>query len=59
MFFQVSKGSSGDKLKVKTLDVYCDRSHMEYYNFCQQYKDHFATCEATEPNQILFIAFFL
>ena len=34
-FFQVLKGGSGDKLKVKTPDVYCGRSHMKYYNFCQ------------------------
>ncbi len=32
---------------------------MEYYNFCQQCKDHFATCGATEPNRILFAASFL
>ncbi len=32
---------------------------MECYNFRQQYKDHFATCGAAEPNQILFAASFL
>ena len=32
---------------------------MEYYNFCQQCEDHFATCGATGPNQILCAAYFL
>ena len=32
---------------------------MEYYNFCQQYKDYFATAETTGPNQIPFTTFFL
>ncbi len=58
-FLQNSKGESGDKLKVKTLDVYHNRSHMECYNFCQQCKDYLTTCGATWPNQILFAAFFL
>ncbi len=58
-FLQASKGEFRDKLKVKTPDVYCDRSYMEYYNFCQQCEDHFAICEATGPNQIPFAALFL
>ncbi len=58
-FLHVSKGGSGDKLKAKTPDVYCGRSHMECYTFCQQCKDHFATCGATGPYQILFAASFL
>ncbi len=58
-FLHASKGGSGDKLTAKTLNVYHGRSHMEYYNFCQQYKDHFATCGATGPNRILFAASFL
>ncbi len=58
-FLQASKGRSGDKLKAKTPDVYYGRSHMECYNFCQQYEDHFAICGATEPNRIPFVASFL
>ncbi len=58
-FLHVSKGGSGDKLKAKTLDVYCGRSLMEYYNFCQQCEDHFATCGATGPKQVPFTASFL
>ncbi len=58
-FLQASKGGSGDKLKAKTSDVYRGRSHMGYYNFCQQCEDHFATCGATRPNRIPFVAFFL
>ncbi len=26
---------SGDKFKAQFFDVYYDRSHIEYYNFCQ------------------------
>ncbi len=58
-FFQALKGGFRDKLKAKTPDVYRGRFHMEYYNFCQQCEDNFATCGATGPNQILFIASFL
>ncbi len=59
MFLHVSKGGSGDKLKVTTPDVYRGRSHIEYYNFCQQCEDHFAIYEATGPNLIPFPASFL
>ncbi len=58
-FFQNSKGGSGNKLRAKTPDVYRGRSHIECYNFCQQYEDHFATCGATGPNRIPFAASFL
>ena len=46
-------------LKTRSPDVYCDKSHMEYYNFCQQCEDHFATTGAKGPNRIFFAAFFL
>ncbi len=58
-FLQASKGGSGDKLKATIPDVYCGRSHMECYNFCQQCKDHFAICGATRPNWIPFAVSFL
>ncbi len=58
-FLQNSKGGSRDKLKAKTPVVYCSRSHMECYNFCQQCEDHFATCGATRPNRIPFVTSFL
>ncbi len=58
-FFYAPKGRFGDKLKAKTPDVYRGKSHMECYNFCQQCEDHFATCKATGPNQILFATSFL
>ena len=58
-FLQASKGGSEDKPKAKTLYVYRGRSHIKCYNFCQQYKDHFATCGATGSNQMLFAASFL
>lgn len=32
---------------------------MEYYNFCQQYKDYFTTAEVKVANQIYFpVSFF-
>ena len=34
-FFQVLKGGSEDKFKAKSFDVYCSRSHIKCYNFCQ------------------------
>ncbi len=58
-FLHVSKGGSRDKLKAKSLDVYCGRSHIECYNFCQQCEDHFVTCGATGPYRIPFAASFL
>ena len=51
-FFQASKSRSRNKLKAKTSDVYCSRSHIKCYNFCQQCEDHFAIYETTKPNQI-------
>ncbi len=59
MFLYNLKGGSGDKLKAKTSDIYYSKSHIQYYNFYQQYEDHFATARASEPNQILFVDFFL
>ncbi len=58
-FFQALKDGSGNKLKAKISDVYCGRSHIEYYNFCQQCENHFTTCEANGPNRIPFVASFL
>ena len=46
-------------LKARLPDVYRGKSHMECYNFCQQYEDHFATAGAKGPNRIMFAAFFL
>ena len=46
-------------LKARSPDVYCVKSHMECYNFCQQCEDHFATAGAKSPNRIPFTAFFL
>ena len=54
-----SDGPREKSLKAKSPDMYCDKFHMEYYNFCQQYKDHFATVRAKSPNHVPFIAFFL
>ena len=59
IFFQASKDGYEDKLKVKTPDIYHNKSQIECYNFCQQYEDYFAICKVTRPNQIPFAAFFL
>ena len=48
-----------EKLKARSPDVYHGKSHMDYYNFCQQCEDYFATAGATRPTQILFATSFL
>ena len=48
-----------EKLKARSPDVYCGKSHMDCYNFCQQCEDYFATAGATGPTRILFAASFL
>ena len=54
-----SDGSCEKLLKARSLDVYCSKSHMECYNFCQQCENHFATARAKGPNRISFGVFFL
>lgn len=46
-------------LIARFLDIYCTKSYMNCYNFCQQYNYYFAIVGATEANQISFAAFFL
>ena len=46
-------------LKARSPDVYCGKSHIECYNFCQQCEDHFAIAGAKSSNRILFAASFL
>lgn len=46
-------------LKAKFLDVYKSKSHKEYYNFCQQYIDHFTIAKANGSNCVFFAMFFL
>ena len=46
-----------NKLKAFAPDVYCEKFHMDCYNFYQQCEDYFATVRATGPTQILFAAF--
>lgn len=46
-------------LKVRSLDVYYNKFHIEWYNFYQQCKDHFATAKTKSLNHIFFAAFFL
>ena len=46
-------------LKARSVDVYCGKSHMECYNFCQQCENYFATTGTKGPNRIPFAASFL
>ena len=48
-----------DKLKARSLNIYCEKSHMDYYNFCQQCEDYFTTAGATGPTRIPFAVSFL
>ena len=54
-----SDGIREKPLKARSPDVYCGKSYMECYNFCQQCEDHFATAGAKGPNRIPFAASFL
>ena len=44
-----SDGAHEKLLNARLPDVYCSKSHMECYNFCQQCEDHFATAGALAP----------
>ena len=46
-------------LKARFPDLYYGNSHMDYYQFCPQCKNHFETAGAKGPNRILFAALFL
>ena len=46
-------------LKARTPETYWGKSHMEYYHFCQQCKDHFETSGTTGMNRTPFAASFL
>ena len=46
-------------LKTRALDLSRGKTHMEYYNFRRQCKDHFATANATRLNRLPFAATFL
>ena len=54
-----SEGSRERPLKARFPDIYWGKSHLEYYNFFQRCKDHFATAGATGLNQVPFAATFL
>ena len=57
---QVLSDNAREKpLKARSPDVYCGKSYIEYYNFCKQCKDYFATARAKDPNRIPFAASFL
>lgn len=45
-------------LKARLPDVYRGKIHLEYYNFCQQCKNHFATAGAKALNRIFFVTLF-
>ena len=46
-------------LKARFLELYCGKTHIECYNFIQQYEDHFATAGAKGRNRVPFAATFL
>ena len=47
------------KLKAYSMDIYCGKSYINCYNFCQQCEDYFATARATGSIQIPFATSFL
>ena len=54
-----SDGVCEKPLKARSPDVYCGKSYMDKYYFCQQCEDYFATAGAKGPNRIPFAASFL
>ena len=48
-----------DKLKARSPDVYCGKSHIDCYNLCQQCEDYFASAGAMGPTRIPFATSFL
>ena len=46
-------------LKARFLNIYFGKLHMDYYWFCQQYKDHFNSTRANKENCTLFAPSFL
>ena len=55
----LSDGTREKPLMARLPDIYCGKSHMECYNFCQQCEDHFITAGAKGPNRISFATSFL
>ena len=49
-----NKGLHKRPLKTWLPSIYQSKTHLEYYNFFQQYKDHFVTAGARGPNRVLF-----
>lgn len=52
------KDPSKQTLKLKTPDIYKSKSHMDCYDFIQQYEDYFAISGSQDRNQIPFVATF-
>ena len=52
-------GPREGQLEARPPDLYYGKSHMEFYHFCQQCEDHFATAGATGSNRTPFAASFL
>ena len=48
-----------EKLKTRFPDLYCGKSHMDCYNFCQQCEDYFAIARVTGPTRIPLATSFL
>ena len=46
------------KLKARSPDMYCEKFYMDFYNFCQQCENYFATAGAMGPTRILFTTSF-
>ena len=57
--FVFLEGPCEKPLKARFLELYCGKTHIECYNFCQQYEDHFATAGAKGHNWVPFAATFL
>ena len=55
---QVLAEPQEQSLKARSPETYLEKSHMDYYNFCQQCEDYFESSSATGMNSTPFAASF-
>lgn len=55
VFIPVLKSFKKRFFKVWFSEMYTRKNHIDYYNFCQQYIDHFIIIRAKKPKQNFFL----
>ena len=57
--FEIDPESWKQSFKARFPDLYYSNLHIDYYQFCEQCKDHFEISGVKKPNKILYSALFL